>query len=186
MYQIKYPDEADKSVIIKCFPGIFQLEEENRERVLTAYHTVLTNSTFTTLEEIPFSAHCTHYGFVDHVNEVVDLGLHMEEYAEKKWNDGWTEKVDREELLLLLLLHDIDKPLLLSEGYTQDIPHGVLGAMLLKELGFPNRIVALVATHSPKSFHHVEDPMAQILHYADLNSADHIYMLIHRRPFYFG
>lgn len=74
--------------------------------------------------------------------------------------------------------------LLSDEQLEKRIAHGSLGAMILHDLGFPNRIVELVACHSPSASLHIPDPIAMILYYSDLYSCDHIYMLIDRSPFF--
>ncbi|MDY4493396.1 MAG: HD domain-containing protein [Erysipelotrichaceae bacterium] len=109
----------------------------------------------------------------------------------EKWNDSFTDKINKEEVLLLALLHDLDKVMLLSEkceqaGVNKMYSHGYLSALILNELKVGEKIVSLVAYHSPKACMHINDPLAMILHYADLFSADHIYMLVDRKPFYFG
>ena len=60
------------------------------------------------------------------------------------------KKLDRQELLQILLLHDLDKYLLLSdESLEMSIAHGTLSAMILNDLGFDSRVIEAVASHSP-------------------------------------
>ena len=105
--------------------------------------------------------------------------------ALKNSTDEWTKKLDRQELLQILLLHDLDKYLLLSdESLEMSIAHGTLSAMILNDLGFDSRVIEAVASHSPSASLHLDDPASMILHYCDLFSCDHIYMLVSRTPHY--
>ena len=89
-----------------------------------------------------------------HVNEVTRAGVDLAKRAKADWRIDLANEV----LVPILILHDVDKPLMyVREGgevvgstLSKEIPHGVVGAMLLKELGFSHEIVSVVATHSPK------------------------------------
>ena len=188
-YQIVRAKEGDRAVITALLPSIKSLSEENQILVCDAYNTVWKNSSFQDLRTIRFSKHSQHYALIDHINEVVALGTTLSSKAKEMWDDSFTEKIDEEQLLMLLLLHDLDKVMLLCEKneaaqLNEKIPHGVLSALILNELGLPERLVGLIANHSPSAALHTADPMAQILHYADLFSADHIFMLADRKPFF--
>ncbi len=190
-YRIHEANEKETNYIKAVFKRITDLSETNQKIVCDAYNTVLKESGFETLEEIRFSKHSEHYTLVDHINEVCELVLMLAEKACDLWKDSFTSDVDKEQLLLLALVHDLDKVMLLSErcekeGLNQKISHGYLSALILNDLGVPERIVSLVAYHSPSACMHLYDPLAMILHYADLFSADHLYMLVGRKPFYFG
>lgn len=188
-YQIVRADSDDRAVITALLPSIQKLSEENQILVCDAYNTVWKNSSFKTLEEIRFSKHSQHYSLIDHVNEVVAIGTMLKDKAKELWSDSFTEKIDDEQMLMLLLLHDLDKVMLLCEEneanhLCERISHGILSALILNELGLNDRLVGLIANHSPSAALHTADPMAQVLHYADLFSADHIFMLVDRKPFF--
>lgn len=192
MYKIFYANSEEKKYIESVFPSINNLSESNKKLVCDAYITVLKNTEYEKLEEIKFSKHSQHYRLVDHVNEVIEISGKLVDYANEKWSDdSFTKKVSKEEMLILALLHDLDKVMLLSnkceeEGVNKRYSHGYLSALILNELKADEKIVSLVAYHSPSACMHINDPLAMILHYADLFSADHIYMLADRKPFYFG
>lgn len=191
MYKIYNANSEEEKYIESVFPSINNLSKPNKKLVCDAYITVLKNTEFEKLEDIKFSKHSTHYRLVDHINEVIEISGKLADYAIEKWNDSFTDKINKEEVLLLALLHDLDKVMLLSEkceeaGVNKMYSHGYLSALILNELKADEKIVSLVAYHSPKACMHINDPLAMILHYADLFSADHIYMLVDRKPFYFG
>jgi HD-like signal output (HDOD) protein len=81
----------------------------------------------------------------------------------------------------VLLLHDVDAPIIYERTqsgmtYSQRgriMPHGVLGAMILRDVGFPDSVCSIVATHAVDSPFHSEATEAWVLHYADLFAADH-------------
>ena len=191
MYKI-YKANLEEEKYIECvFPSVKDLSELNKKLVCDAYITVLNNTEYEKLEDIKFSKHSQHYHLVDHINEVVELSKKLADYAIENWNDSFTEKIKMEEVILLALLHDLDKVMMLSsrceeQGVNKKYSHGFLSALILNELKADEKIVSLVAYHSPSACKHIDDPLAMILHYADLFSADHIYMLVNRKPFYFG
>ncbi|MGM7721657.1 hypothetical protein [Metabacillus sp. Hm71] len=116
------------------------------------------------------------------------FGIPLAEGAEKRWRIN----IDWEFLIPLFLLHDIDKPLLLNVENGEikktkaafEFPHGVLGTMLVKDLGFSDKVVSAVATHATSSPFHSSTREAYILHYADLFAADHALILENKLPYY--
>lgn len=115
-------------------------------------------------------------------------GLDLAKRAEALWGDC----SDPEVLVPILILHDVDKPLLYTRNggrvvatqLASELPHGVPGAMLLRDLGFPERVVATVATHAANAPFHGNTPEARILHYADFFSTDHALVQAGTEPFY--
>jgi hypothetical protein len=74
-------------------------------------------------------------------------------------------------------------------GYSQlsrELQHGVVGAMLLKELGLPHTVVSTVAMHAGNSPFHGRNFEAYVLHYADYFATDHAIMLegADKEPYY--
>lgn len=185
LYTIYSASEAEQALILSQIPLIGQLQEPYQQKTLDAYATALKNSTFPSLADAPFSRHSTHYRLLAHINEVAEAGLMLADFAYSHWPDEWTKKLARQELLQILLLHDLDKYLLLSdESLERSIAHGTLSAMILNDLGFDSRVIEAVASHSPSASLHLDDPASMILHYCDLFSCDHIYMLVSRTPHY--
>jgi hypothetical protein len=66
----------------------------------------------------------------------------------------------------------------------RELPHGVVGAMPLKELGFPHAVVSAVATHAGYSPFHAETFEGYVLHYADYFAADYAMRVCGKPPFY--
>lgn len=150
LYTIYSASEAEQALILSQIPLIGQLQEPYQQKTLDAYATALKNSTFPSLADAPFSRHSTHYRLLAHINEVAEAGLMLADFAYSHWPDEWTKKLDRQELLQILLLHDLDKYLLLSdESLEMSIAHGTLSAMILNDLGFDSRVIEAVASHSP-------------------------------------
>ena len=175
LYTIYSASEAEQALILSQIPLIGQLQEPYQQKTLDAYATALKNSTFPSLADAPFSRHSTHYRLLAHINEVAEAGLMLADFAYSHWPDEWTKKLDRQELLQILLLHDLDKYLLLSDESLE---------MSINDLGFDSRVIEAVASHSPSASLHLDDPASMILHYCDLFSCDHIYMLVSRTPHY--
>lgn len=136
------------------------------------------------LEDMPFSANAPGYKLARHVNEVTRAGQALMPRAAEDWGTP----LDPEIILPILILHDVDKPLLSDrQGKTslaKRMPHGVVGAMLLRELDFDQRIIETVATHATDAPFHGDTPEAHLLHYADLFAADHALRAQGLVPFY--
>jgi len=155
--------------------------------LVRAWGSSLAASEYERLADVPFST-SSDYPLVSHVNEVVLGGLDLARRAA----DFWSESADMDVLVPALVLHDVDKPLMTvrREGkveashWSRELPHGVIGAMIAKDCGFPHEVVGIVATHSSVSPFHGKSLEAYILHYADFFSADHALMAAGKEPFY--
>lgn len=186
-YHIVKPSVEQSAQILAAFPRAADLDPELQTALVTAWISVLDSSVYDRITDVPFS-HGSQDTLVDHTNDVTEAGLALLPVAETRW--GW--KVDRQRLLAVLLLHDLDKPLLMERRADGDIdtpvaariPHGVLGALLLTELGVDEPIVAAVATHATHAPLRGPDPEVMILHYADLFAADGALSRTERMPFY--
>lgn len=186
-YHIVKPTADQRQEILDAFPRAGELENALQEAVVTAWVSILASSAYTRLADVPFSRG-SNDSLVDHTNDVTEAGLALLPVAEDRWN--W--QMDRQRLLAILLLHDLDKPLLMDrhDGVDIDtpvaarIPHGVLGALLLAELGVDEAIVAAVATHATHAPLRGPDPEVMILHYADLFAADGALSRTDRMPFF--
>ena len=175
---IKKGTEKERKFLHANLFGLDKItNEELKESVVTAWTTAIGNSTYSSIEEIPYSLHAPSYNLLDHVNEVTTLGLILSEFT----LNFWKPELNMQELILTLILHDVDKPLLstgskgtLSKSeLSRNIPHGVLGSYILQELKFPERVVFAVGTHAANSPLHGNSMESLILHYADFFSADH-------------
>lgn len=186
-YKIVSPTAPQRAQMLDAFPRLGELHPPDRDRAVTAWLSVLYASSFADIRDVPFS-HGAPGSLVDHTNDVTEAGLALLAVAETRW--GWT--VDRQRLLAVLLLHDLDKPLLMRREAGADletpvasrIPHGVLGALILTELGMAEEVVAAVATHATHAPLRGPDPEVHILHYADLFCADAELARTDRTPFF--
>lgn len=164
--------------------GLDAIAPDTAERIVTAWVTTWTSSVWPTLEDMPFSASAPGYPLTRHVNEVTLAGQALMPRAEADW--GVT--LDPEIMLPILILHDVDKPLLSEPtgktSLAKRMPHGVVGAMLLRDLCFEQRIIETVATHASDAPFHGDTPEAHVLHYADLFAADHALRSQGLVPFY--
>jgi putative nucleotidyltransferase with HDIG domain len=137
---------------------------------------------------MPFSPIAPDYRLEWHVNDVTRTGVDLAKRAAADWG----AKIDWDVMMSILMLHDVDKPLMYSReggtvGYSQlskELPHGVVGAMLLKELGFPHIVVSTVATHAGNAPFHGSNLEAYVLHYGDYFAADRAMFLAGKTPFY--
>jgi putative nucleotidyltransferase with HDIG domain len=169
--------------------GLDLVSEPVRDAIVAAWSTMLAASPYRYLADVPFGF--IEYSMEDHINEVTRTGLDL---ANRAAND-WGVAIDHDVLVPILVLHDVDKPLMFAREngkieatkLWREIPHGVVGAMLLRDLGFPHVVVSTVAVHSQASPFHGENFEAFLLHYADSFSADHAIMKAGKgvmKPFY--
>ena len=181
LYTIQPGDSGQRKEVFRAMPRLAELGAPLRERAATAWVSAWLASTHDSLEDMPYSLQAPDYRLLDHTNESADAGILLADYAHERWE----VRLDQDVLLAALLLHDIDKALLytridgtvVADPVRAGLPHGVLGAMLLKEAGLPDDIVTLVGTHATTSPVKTGDPEAWILHYADLFACDHAFRL---------
>ena len=186
-YTVLEGDNPRRTVVEHWLYGLDQVSPAMREHIITAWVTTWSSSKYETLEEMPV-AYGIDYPLMSHVNEVTKIGLDLAKSASSEWDVTF----DYTTLIPTLILHDVDKPLMYDrEGseirnsiLSREIPHGVLGAMLLKELGFEHKIVSTISLHSGNSPYHGNSLDAWVLHYADYFSADRMLMKMGRKPTY--
>lgn len=185
LYTIDRTSNSRRTAVEEWLFGLDLVSPPLRDEIVTAWTTMWAASPYARLEDMPFSTGID-YPLMHHVNEVTKAGLDLAKRAKADW------KVDlpNDVLVPILILHDVDKPLMyerqggdvVPSKLSQEIPHGVVGAMLLKDLGLGHEIISTVATHSPKMPFHNRGFAAYVLHYADMFSADHAYMAVGKMP----
>ncbi len=188
IYQIEHGDPDRREAVAGWLEGLELVSKPVREQVITAWVSAWKSSPFVSLDEMPFSAQAPGYPLRRHVNDVTRTGLDLA----RRTTAQWGEEIDYDVLVPILALHDVDKPLLFRRdgdkvGYTplaREIPHGVIGAMLIKDLDFPDKVVSTVATHSGNAPFHGRNLEAFLLHYADFFSADHVLLSEGGQPYY--
>ncbi|MEW9672499.1 HDIG domain-containing metalloprotein [Ammoniphilus sp. 3BR4] len=186
-YTIQTGSSEERNQVRNWLTGLERMSYDSQEKMITAWISSWKSSSFSSLEQIPGFTF-SFYKLTDHVNDVVHFGTMLAEQAIKRWDVS----IDWETLLQVFILHDIDKPLLLATredriektDLASQIQHGVLGALLLKEMGFSEKVISIVATHSTNSPFHGSSNEAYILHYADMFAADHALMIDGKSPFY--
>ena len=170
--------------ILEVYPDIRNLPQDLQKKTVDLFFSAWKSSGVEKLEDLRFSQH-TDYPLHLHIREAVQIGMSLCRYAEEHWEDDWTGSIDKTVLLQALLLHDIDKPIIVNRPETEkEIAHGVLGAVMARDFGFDEQVISLIACHSPKSPVHPGNAMMQIISYADLFSADHILLNEGRKGFF--
>ncbi len=186
-YVIDRASNARRAAVEQKIWGLDLISPKLRDDVVTAWVTTWAASPYERLEDMPWTEGLD-YPLLSHVNEVTRAGVELAKRAKADW--GTT--LDNDVLVPILILHDVDKPLMYARNdgkvvrttLADEIPHGVVGGMLLKELGFSHEIVATVTTHSPKMPYRGRNFSAYVLHHADMFSADHALMALGRTPTY--
>ena len=187
LYTIDKASNSRRKAVEDWLFGLDLVSPGLRENIVTAWVTTWGASPYERLEDMPFSAGI-EYPLMAHVNEVTMAGLDLAKRAKA----AWKTELANDLLVPILILHDVDKPMMYDRKgkeivyskLSQEIPHGVVGGMLLKELGFSHEIIATVTTHSPKMPYRNNSPAAHILHHADMFTADHAYMAVGQTPGY--
>lgn len=188
-YHVTEGTTEQRSEVLSRLPYIERLSREEGQRVLAAWTTSWLSSSYDSLDEMPYSLAAPDYPLLQHVADVVETGLGLLEVAGCRWQ----LQVDVAVFLSVLLLHDIDKPLLymrdangkvVRDPRASALPHGVLGAMLLHDLGFRDLTVSIVGTHAADSPMRSLRPEAWLLHYADFFPTDRVLTHVGATPYY--
>lgn len=180
-YTIDRSSNSRRKAVEDWLFGLDLVSPDLREKIVTAWVTTWSSSPYAELADIPYSPGAPHYRLEWHVNDVTRNGLDLAKRAEADWG----KRLDVDILVPILILHDVDKPLMYvrqdahNVKYStlyHELQHGVAGAMLLKELGFDHTIVSTVALHAGNSPYHGRNHEAYVLHYADYFATDHAIM----------
>lgn len=178
LYSLTRGSDEQRREIRDALPQLELLGEELADAATTAWATAWQSSPHPVFAEIPMAIPTPGYSLARHTRDVATAGLALTDVAEEHYG----REVDRQTLLAALILHDLDSPLIYGpapEGgltYSERgrmLQHGVLGAMILRDVAMPDEVVSLVATHALDSPFHRDTPEAWVLYYADLFAADH-------------
>lgn len=186
-FHIDRSSNSRRQAVEEWLWGLDRLVPELRDMVVTAWASSWASSPYERLEDMPFGPGCD-YPLMHHVNEVTRAGVDLAARADA----DWAMRLEPGTLLPILMLHDVDKPLMyVREGgeirhstLYHELPHGVAGAMLLRELGFEHTVVSTVALHAGNAPYHGRNLEAYVLHYADYFSADHAMIAKGNKPFF--
>ena len=188
-YTIDHSSNSRRKAVEEWLFGLDLVTPDLREKIVTAWVSTWSSSPYNELSEMPYSPGAPHYRLEWHVNDVTRNGLDLAKRAAADWG----KPLDMNVLVPILILHDVDKPLMYVRESTDkvkysklyhELQHGVAGAMLLKELGFPHSVVSTVATHAGNAPFHGSNLEAYVLHYGDYFAADRAMFLAGKTPFY--
>jgi hypothetical protein len=187
MYTIDRSSNSRRKAVEDAIWGLDLVSPDLSEKIVTAWVTTWAASSHERLEDMPWSPGAD-YPLINHVNEVTKAGVDLAKRARADW------KMDLDDAVLIpaLILHDVDKPMMyerkgrevVRSDLSREIPHGVVGGMLLKELGFSHEVISVVTTHSPAMPFHHRGNTAYVLHHADMFSADQILRSLGKPPTY--
>ena len=187
-YKVTEGDAAQRRAVRDWLFGLELVSLPLQEKIVTAWITAWVASPYVEIAEFPYSTSAPDYGLREHVNDVTRVGIELARRASADWG----REMDDEILVPILILHDVDKPLMfVREGaevqrspLSHELLHGVVGAMILKDLGFQHLVVSTVAMHAGNAPFHAPNFEASVLHYADYFSTDHAYRLSGAQQFY--
>jgi hypothetical protein len=188
-YRIDRSSNSRRQAVEEWLFGLDLVSPEVRDRIVTAWVSAWASSPHASLDDMPFTVAPNPYPLKNHVNDVTRAGVDLARRAEA---DG-DAVIDWDRLVSILILHDVDKPLLYirdAEGRPvhsrlyKELPHGVVGAMLLKDLGFPHAVVSAVALHATNAPFHADTHDAMLLDYADRFAAERALRFMGRAPLY--
>jgi len=186
-YRIDETSNSRRKAVEDTIWGLDLVPAELRSKIVTAWVTTWASSPYERLEDMPWTTGAD-YPLIAHVNEVTRAGIDLAKRAAADWKTSLSNEL----LVPILILHDVDKPLMyerrngevVGTKLSREVPHGVVGGMLLKDLGFSDEIIATVTSHSPKMPFRVNSPAGHILHHADMFSADHALMTLGKTPYF--
>lgn len=190
IYTIERESRYHRRELEQRLYGLDLISADLREKTVVAWMTAWTSSTYKELDDFPWGVMHPTYRLIDHVNEVTRLGIDFAQSAKTIWKTDIPPDI----LIPTLILHDVDKPLLstrrgdgeyVRSQLASELPHGIVGAMLLRELGFEDRVVNAVAMHSPLMPFHGKTQEAYVLHYADHFACDNAFLRDGLTPLYF-
>lgn len=188
-YSVAQGSDEQRDEVREALPELDLLSAELAGAATTAWVTAWQSSPHPRFAEIPMAIPTPRYSLARHTRDVAIAGLALADIAGQHYG----RQVDRQILLATLLLHDLDSPLIYEQNvdgalaYSERgsmLQHGVLGAMILRDVGVPDGVVSLVATHAVDSPFHRETPEAWVLYYADLFAADHAILKAGGTPIY--
>lgn len=187
-YRIVEGSSEERELVEREFEALAQLPPGLRHAAVTAWVTAWRSSPYAEFDRMPYSLSAPDYPLPRHVRDVTVGGLLLSKFAAAQWQVAVRDDV----LVCALVLHDVDKPLLFMPSErglalspaARQYPHGVLGAALLRDLGFSDPVTTIVATHSPSTPDHSLEPEAWILHYADFFATDYVMRGAGGRPYY--
>ncbi|MEB3031816.1 HD domain-containing protein [[Mycobacterium] nativiensis] len=187
-YHQHTPTDVQRREILDALPQIEKLPADLQELTITAWACSWLSSPYQRFLEIPMAIPAPDYSLIRHIGDTATAGLALMDIATQRLGRA----PDHDTTLAAMLLHDLDSSLIydrVGDGLDYNkvgrmIQHGVLGAMILRDLDAPDDIVSLVATHALSSPFHPETPEAWVLSYADLFCADHALMKNGSNPIY--
>jgi len=186
-YHIDRSDGERRQQVESWLFGLHLVSDETREAIVTAWTSAWISSSYVTLEDMPFSP-LVDYPLMKHVNEVTRFGVEMARHAAMEWG----VQVNNDTLIAALALHDVDMPLLCERTQhgiedtrlSRELPHGMVAAMIARDVGLPHVVISALATHAENAPFHAENFESYIVKYADDFVTDHVLMSLGKRPLF--
>jgi hypothetical protein len=187
-YEIHAGSANQRQAVASWLAGLDLVSPAVRDQIVTGWVSAWASSPYAALEDMPYSTLAPGLTLMQHVNEVTRTGIDLAPRAVSEWRDP----IDWDAMVSILTMHDVDKPLMfvrhdgrvIKSALSAELPHGVVGAMMLKDLGFPHKVVSTVATHAANAPFHGSNVEAYILHYADFFATDRACMREGTTPFF--
>src|SRR5271165_3783473 len=107
-YVIDRASNSRRRAVEEWLFGLDLVSPEVREKIVTAWVSTWSSSPYQELAEMPYSPGAPHYRLEWHVNDVTRAGVDLARRASADWG----KVVDNDILLPILILHDVDKPLM--------------------------------------------------------------------------
>ncbi len=148
--------EEEKKILMKQLPSIGKISDEAlRDLVIEVWVRFWRESLYSDISEVlnyTLVLSCGDETLVRHTNAVVN----MAEAAAREFQQVYGVSLNYDNLLAGALLHDVDKLVLyerrgdsieLSE-LGRKVTHGEYGAMVARQVGLPEQVANIIASHS--------------------------------------
>jgi putative nucleotidyltransferase with HDIG domain len=171
--------QSDKiGKIEEAFPIISQISDhELKAAVIRCWVRMWEESKWLEIEDCPFTPPFPDISLVAHINCVGELILAAADILEKHNPEL---KLDRDYLIVGVLLHDLSKMVEIEKGpqgviwgeLLKMMPHSTYGAFLALSEGLPPRVANIIMAHTRMTGTLPASPEATLLHYLDYGLAD--------------
>lgn len=148
--------EAERKILMKQLPLINRISDGNlRDLVIEVWARLWRESPYGNINEVPNFTRELSSGdetLIRHTNAVVK----MSEAVAREFQQVYGVSLNYDNLLAGAILHDVDKLVLYEhQGDSVElsklgrkVTHGEYGALMAKQIGLPEQVVNIIASHS--------------------------------------